>query len=356
MKKHYTIPFFMPHKGCPFTCVFCRQDKITGKERSISPRDIAPTIEDYLKTVPGRGACIEVGFFGGSFTGLDKDMQRRYLQEVRPFLKTKAVRGLRLSTRPDYIDHEILCMLKELGVTRIELGVQSMSDNILKRAKRGHSSVDVKKASKLILKYGFGLGHQLMVGLPASLLRDEIATAKLSIQLGASEVRIYPVIVIKETELARMWKKGRYKPLTEEEAVRRCAKLIRLFESRNVRVIRCGLHPSEGLLSGREIVAGPFHEAFRQKVETHIYLSLFEDLFKDKRSAKAVKNIYYNPVDAAYIIGYERSNAKYIETILKRRVLFSASRSIRPKSVKIKFEDGGTAILKRGGQEDAAAP
>jgi histone acetyltransferase (RNA polymerase elongator complex component) len=231
-----------------------------------------------------------------------------------------------------------------------------MSDNILKRAKRGHSSVDIKKASRLILKYGFGLGHQLMVGLPASMLRDEIAAAKLSIQLGASEVRIYPVIVMKGTELARVWKNGRYRPLTEEEAIKRCAKLIRLFEGRNVRVIRCGLHPSDGLLSGKEIVAGPFHEAFRQKVETHIYLSLFKDLFNRVSGAKAVKNIYYNPVDAAYIIGYERSNAKYIETMLKRRDLFNTSRSVRPKSVKIKFEDGETAVLMRGGQEDVAAP
>ncbi|MDB4349559.1 radical SAM protein [Omnitrophica bacterium] len=348
MKKHYTIPFFIPHKGCPFTCVFCRQDKISGRVEGASPKEIAPTIKSYLKTLPGRNVRIEVAFFGGSFTGLGKEAQRRYLEKVRPFLNNKMIHGLRLSTRPDLIDKDVLRLLKEYGVSRIELGVQSMSDAVLKKAKRGHSASNIAKASNLILEAHFDLGHQLMVGLPGSTLRDELNSAKCSIRMGASEVRIYPVIIIKGTELAEMWKEGAYKPLTEEEAIRRCARLLLLFEKHNVKVIRCGLHPSEGLLSGKDIIAGLFHQAFRQKVETYIYAALFKNFFKDKKDVKDVEAIFYNPRDAACVIGYNRINGDYVEKRLKRRAILKASLSIKPGSVKIKYKNNKTLLLKRG--------
>ncbi|NQT06267.1 MAG: radical SAM protein [Candidatus Omnitrophica bacterium] len=345
MKKHCIIPFFIPHKGCPFACIFCRQDKITGRH-AVSPFDIAPTIKRYLKTIP-RKSCIEVAFFGGSFTGLDKDMQRDYLEKVQPFLRNGRIKGIRLSTRPDFIDQHILNMLKKYGVRRIELGIQSASDKVLETIKRGHSLNDIRRASKLILKNRIALGHQMMVGLPKSTFKDELKTAKESVRMRVSEVRIYPLVVIKDTELARMWRKKRYRPLSEEEAIRRCAKLISIFEKANVRVIRCGLHPSEGLLSGKEMLAGPFHQAFRQKVETYIYTRIFMDFFSKSENLLPVRSIDYNPADAAYIIGYKRKNASYVENAIRQSNIFRESKKIRVKTIKISFKDNKRVLLKR---------
>lgn len=262
--KHFTIPFFIPLKGCPNLCVFCDQSKITGKNAPLH-EEVAPKIEKYLSTMPAEGAHIEVGFFGGSFTGLRVHEIESYLKPVREFIDSGRVKGIRISTRPDLIDEEIIKVLKKNKVICIELGVQSMSEDVLEEAKRGHTSKDTVEASRIILGSGIKLGHQMMVGLPGSTYEDEQYTASRIKELGATEVRIYPVIIIKGTELARSWRKGEYKPLPMDEAVLRSGKLINYFEANGVKVIRCGLHPSEGLTSGDEFLAGPFHPAFGQK-------------------------------------------------------------------------------------------
>jgi histone acetyltransferase (RNA polymerase elongator complex component) len=262
--KHYTIPFFIPLKGCTRKCIFCDQRRITG-ESMPDPADVPGKIRRYLATMPAEGIHVEVGFFGGSFTGLPLNIQEEFLSAVRPFVDGGSVRGIRLSTRPDLIDESIVSFLKGLCVTCIELGVQSMSDEILAAAKRGHTSKDTEKASRQIKEAGLVLGHQMMLGLPRSGFTEEWFTARRIKELGAEQVRIYPVIVIKGTELAEMWRRKEYRPLSEEEAVERAAKLISYFEANDIKVIRCGLHPSEGLLSGEEYLAGPFHPAFGQK-------------------------------------------------------------------------------------------
>jgi histone acetyltransferase (RNA polymerase elongator complex component) len=262
--KHYTIPFFIPHKGCPHKCIFCDQRSITG-ENMPDLSDIPEKIERYLSTMPSRGAHIEVGFFGGTFTGLPLEEQKAFLDPAKMFLDQGRIQGIRLSTRPDLIDEAKVSFLKAHGVTCIELGVQSMSDKVLSAAKRGHTAEDTESASRMILGAGLTLGHQMMLGLPHSGFDEEFYTAKRIRELGASQVRIYPVIVIKGTELADRWSRGEYFPLDEEEAIERSARLIVYLESGKTKVIRCGLHPSEGLISGEEYLAGPFHPAFGQK-------------------------------------------------------------------------------------------
>ena len=264
MKKHYTIPFFIPHKGCPHKCIFCDQKRITGEDMP-DPRDIPKKIEKYLSTMPRSGAHIEVGFFGGSFTGIPQDIQKVFLKSAGYFLEEGRIQGIRLSTRPDLIDEKNVSFLKKQGVTCVELGVQSMSDKVLSASKRGHTAEDTERASRAILNEGLALGHQMMLGLPLSGFDEEFCTAKRISELGASQVRIYPVVVIRGTLLADLWKEGRFSPLEEEEAVDRAARLILFFESSGIKVIRCGLHPSKGLLSGEEYLAGPFHPAFGQK-------------------------------------------------------------------------------------------
>ncbi len=350
MKNHFTIPFFVPHEGCPFTCVFCSQKKISGKPEGARPSDIPAAISRHLATIPA-DSHVEVGFFGGSFTGLSHNRQAAFLKKAAPFLREGVINGIRLSTRPDLIDEERLDLLKKYGVTCIELGVQSMSNKVLAEAKRGHTLRDIEKASGLILHKGFILGHQIMVGLPNSSLQDEVKTAMASIAMRASQVRIYPVVVIKGTELANMWRDGSYAPLDEEEAIRRCARLIPLFERRGVRVIRCGLHPSEGLLSGKDILAGPFHPAFRQKVETTIYRSLFSSHFKKmermKRTPGDLKKILYNPKDTAYVIGYGRANASYVEKLAYKKRIFFGDSSVPLSNIRLIYTDGKPVTLKR---------
>ncbi len=200
MKQHYIIPIFVPHLGCQNDCIFCNQKSISGEQREVSAKEVKEQIEFYLKSFKNKeNAIVEVAFFGGSFTGIPQIKQEELLQTVQEYIKNGQVDSIRVSTRPDYINKEILKLLKKYKVHTIELGVQSSNDYILKRSKRGHTFEDVKKASKLIRKNGFCLGHQMMVGLPESTRLDELNTAKDLAKLKPKIVRIYPVLVIKNT-------------------------------------------------------------------------------------------------------------------------------------------------------------
>lgn len=311
MKTHYTIPFFIIHKGCKHKCVFCDQKSITGQS-SVSPSEVKDKIEKYLGTIP-EGADVEVGFFGGSFTGITRKEQKELLDPVLPFIGKGLIRGIRLSTRPDLIDAEALAFLKDHGVICIELGVQSMSDKVLLRSKRGHTAAQVEEASRLIVSGGFQLGHQIMLGLPESTFADEFYAAKKAKELGAGQVRIYPVLVIANTELAKWWKENKYKPLTEDEAVERSARLISYFTSNGITVLRCGLHPSEELATGGGFLAGPFHTAFRQKAESRIFAWMAERLLEEK-TRKPIK-ISYNPEDDAAFHGFGGGNSALLEKL-----------------------------------------
>ncbi|MBD3378846.1 MAG: radical SAM protein [Candidatus Omnitrophica bacterium] len=258
--KHYTIPFFVPLEGCPNRCIFCDQRKITGEEPP-SPEDVPVKIEKYLATM-SREAHIEAGFFGGSFTGLSMEKMKSFFDPVKKYISSGRIKGIRLSTRPDLVDARTVSFLADNGVVCVELGVQSMSDRVLLKARRGHTASDTEKASRLILDKGMVLGHQMMVGLPGSSFDDELYTAERIKKAGAMQARIYPVVVVKGTELARMYGRGEYEPLSMEEAVERSAELICYFEKNGIKVIRCGLHPSEGLTSGEDLLAGPFHVSF----------------------------------------------------------------------------------------------
>ena len=229
MKKEYIIPIFVPHLGCPNQCTFCNQKKISGQLKKVTAKDVEETIEYYLKNFKDKNKYVEVAFFGGSFTAIDEKEQEELLNAAYKYIKNKKVNSIRISTRPDCINKEILKRLKKYGVQTIELGVQSSNDYILKQCKRGHTFEDVKKASKLIRWYRFTLGHQMMVGLPESTKLDEINTAKALIKLKPKIVRIYPVLVIKDTPLEEEYKNKEYVPLTVEQAVETCKEIVDLF-------------------------------------------------------------------------------------------------------------------------------
>lgn len=301
--KHYNIPIFVPHRGCPFDCVFCNQKHITGVVKDLDDEQIRRIIEEHLKTIPD-GAEKEIAYFGGSFTGIEESVRRRYLQLAYEYVKKGVVSGIRISTRPDYIDKDILEQLKSFGVRDIELGVQSMDREVLKASNRGHMPEDVKKASHLIKQYGFGLGLQMMTGLPKDTPEKSLNTADEIIALKPDCVRIYPTLVIKDTRLEEMYESGEYRPQTLDEAVDLTAKLLEKFKRKNIPVIRVALAVTEEISPGGMYVAGPFHSAFRELCQSRI----FYERIKAAAKKNAVVTVGINPSDISKLIGNKKSN------------------------------------------------
>ena len=312
MKKEYIIPIFVPHLGCPHQCTFCNQKEISGQTKQVTANDVKETIEYYLKNFKDDSKYVEVAFYGGSFTAIDEREQNELLEAANEFIKQGRVNSIRLSTRPDYIDKSILKRLKKYNVKTIELGVQSANDYILANCQRGHTFEDVKKASKLIRLYGFTLGHQMMIGLPESTKLDEINTAKALIKLKPKIVRIYPVLVIKNTPLAKEYEQGEYIPLTVEQAVDRAKDIMQLFNNAKIEVIRIGLQNTEEITDPSEessqVIAGPYHPAFRQLVESGMWYDEIVQKIKKFNIKVMQVTIKANPENINNIIGHKKEN------------------------------------------------
>lgn len=273
--KHYNIPIFINHIGCPNNCVFCSQVKINGKESDTTPFEVLEIIEKHLEYLP-ENATIEVAFFGGTFTGLSMTLQEEFLKVVAPFIKSGRVKGVRVSTRPDCINEEILEQLKKYGVTTIELGVQSLNQKVLDLTERNYKVEVVESSSKLIKDYDFQLGIQVMLGLPGAGKVEDLETAKKVVELKPHIARIYPSLVLSGTEMENMYKRGEYTPYTLEEAVEVGVEVYALFEINGIKIVRVGLQPSEDLREEGVIVAGPFHPAFRDLLEGEIFKRFIE--------------------------------------------------------------------------------
>lgn len=311
--KHAVIPIFIPHKGCPHDCIFCNQKSISGRQEEPSLQSMKDTIEAHLLSI-GEDREIEIGFYGGSFTGIDKDLQLLYLSLASEYVKKGRVRALRLSTRPDYIDDDILTYLKAYHVKVIELGVQSLDPGVLLLSSRGHSSRDVWKAAAMIKDHGFQLGIQTMVGLPDDDFDKDIQTAKEVIRMAPAFVRIYPALVVKNTILEKLTLRGQYVPMTLEEAVHICAVLLKLYREAGIKVIRMGLQATESIHEGGDVVAGPFHPAFRQLVEARLLREDIEEQIhrRDLTGAASIL-IHSGMADISAIAGQGRENMEYFK-------------------------------------------
>jgi histone acetyltransferase (RNA polymerase elongator complex component) len=311
--RHANIPIFIPELACPFRCVFCNQYNISGTAKPPGPQDVIATIESHLKTISPELYNIEVAFFGGSFTGLKLEEQNMYLSLVAPYLEAGKVKGIRISTRPDYISKETLHNLKIKGVVAIELGAQSMNDDVLTRSGRGHTAADVILASEMILKYDFELGLQMMTGLPGDTPEFTLATAHKIIELGARTTRIYPCLVIKDTTLERMFLNGAYSPQSLDEAIDLAAMLCILFEKAGVKILRMGLHPSESFYVGDTLIAGPFHPAFGEMVLTKVWHKKISDHLNHHKieANNIVFEVHPSQLNAA--IGYKAANRLWLE-------------------------------------------
>lgn len=276
LKKHYNIPIFIPEAACPHQCVFCNQRNITGKTAQPSVADVEDTIEKYLNTIP-KNATVEIAFFGGNFTGLPTAQQEQYLQIAQKYLENQSVTSIRCSTRPDYINQEIVELLRRYRVETVELGAQSFDAEVLQKSGRGHSAEDIYRAVEILRENGLTVGLQMMTGLPGDTPEKSRKTAAEIVRLQADNTRIYPCLVITDSALEQLFSEGKYRPQTLEEAVALSAELTLYFEENGVKILRTGLHRSEGFDSGKTLIAGPYHPSFKELVETELWKKAFED-------------------------------------------------------------------------------
>lgn len=295
-----------------------------------------------MKNFKDKNKEVEVAFFGGSFTGIDMEKQRKLLEAANKYIKNKKVKSIRVSTRPDYIDKERLKLLKKYNVKTIELGVQSTNDYILNKCKRGHTFKDVKRASKLIRRYRFILGHQMMVGLPESTKLDELNTGRDLAKLHPKIMRIYPVLVIKNTELEKEYESGVYEPLSVEQAVERCKELCYFFGRKKIKVIRVGLQntdtisdPNKNLSS--EVVAGPYHETFRQLVESAMCYDMIVNKIKNFDVKVKEVEIRTNPQNVNNVVGYKRENIEKLKEFYNVDVKVKQDFNVKNEDIKIRI-------------------
>ncbi len=276
--SHSNISIFIPHVGCPHMCAFCNQRTISGRQDIPRGADVGRICAQALSEVGDPGNT-EIAFFGGSFTAIDKDYMLELLNAAKPFVGGEKFKGIRISTRPDCIDENILDTLQSFGVTAIELGAQSMCNHVLQANERGHTSQDVAAASSLIKSRGFELGLQMMVGLYKSTIEDEIKTWNEIAALGPDTVRIYPVVILEGTKLGQLYKSSEYKPFEFDSAVNLCADFLEDAKRRGIKVIKLGLHASE-VVEGQAL-GGFYHPAFRELCEGRIYQKKIAALLGD---------------------------------------------------------------------------
>lgn len=315
------IPIFIPFLGCPHDCAFCNQVKITNYRDRADEESIKKQIEDYLGYFKDKNSKKEIAFYGGSFTGLPEETMLSYLKIANEYKKKGIIDRIRLSTRPDYINNSILETLKEFHVDTIELGIQSFDQEVLDANERGHLISDSELASRLIKEYGFTLGHQIMPGLYKDNKEKIIKTAIKSAKIGPSIARIYPTLVIKDTKLEELYQAGLYQPLSLEDAVEISAEVLMIYEYKNINVIRIGLQPTENINEGKDVVAGPFHPALRQLVESYIYRLYLEDLI-NKKSLRDEIIIHTEAKEISLIAGNKKSNKKYFYDKYKIKLSF----------------------------------
>lgn len=309
--KRTNISIFIPHAGCPHKCSFCNQTVITSSGELPDGKDIAKILQEQRTNLAKKSICAEIAFFGGSFTAIDRNYMTE-LMETAKFYCNKypdEYVGIRCSTRPDCIDDEILTLLKNYGMTTIELGAQSMDDEVLLKNMRGHCAGDIAAASHLIRDYGFSLGLQMMTGLYGATVETDMQTAIKITELKPDFVRIYPTVILPNTYLGKLFDEGKYSSFSFEETVSLCAEIMDLFEKNNIKIARVGLHASDFL--GQNMQGGVYHPAFREICESRRWLNRINDMIKPLEPGEY--EIMANSRYISRIVGYKRSNMEEFE-------------------------------------------
>lgn len=325
--KPGNLAVFVPHNGCPHQCSFCDQRRITGQGSQPTPEEVFHTVEQAASGGRDLSGC-ELAFFGGSFTAIDRETMVSLLKAGKRAVDAFGLKGIRCSTRPDAIDEARLSLLGDYGVIAIELGAQCMDDEVLARNGRGHTCEDVWRASEMIKACGFTLGLQMMTGLPGSNEEIDTATAKAFTEIHPDTVRIYPTLVLPETQLARWYQAGEYAPQSLCKAVELCSNLLLFFEAAGIPVIRLGLHDTPELKA--RVLAGPYHPAFRQLCESRILLGRILSLLEETGAPKGPEILVaVHPKSISNALGQKRGN---LEQLRQKgyRVRFVQDASVPP--------------------------
>ncbi len=335
-KRHANIPVFVTHMGCPFRCVFCDQGQISGC-RKFNEQEAVRTIEEHLSTIEGTDTVPEIAFFGGSFTGIERGLMTRLLDLAQSYVDSGRVSGIRMSTRPDYIDEDIIRILQGYTVSQVELGIQSMSDEVLKKCKRGHTADMTVRACRLLRENGFSIVGQMMTGLPGATAADEVECAKAICEMGADGSRIYPTVVLKGTELERMYRDGEYVPMSNDEAAERSADVLGVFVSGGVSCLRIGLADISGIRHSDGYIAGPDHPAIGELVKGRLYRKricrLLEELPEDG-SREICISVPQGDISKA--VGHGRCNMEIYASLSKnRKIRFREDPSLAEFTVQI---------------------
>lgn len=334
VRSHANIPVFIPHLGCPNQCVFCDQRAISGV-CEFSEEDVTRQIEEALHTLDGSGKECEIAFFGGSFTGIDRALMIRLLDLAESYVQSGKVLGIRMSTRPDYIDDEIIDIIGGYTLTEVELGVQSMTDRVLASSKRGHTVSDTVLACKKLKTAGIPFVGQMMIGLPASAAEDEIYCAERICELGAVGSRIYPTVVFRRTELKNMSECGNYTPLSTEEAVCRSANALEVFVSHGVKCLRIGLCESEALHSEEKYYAGPSHPAIGELVRGELYFRRIKNALENSEVTAKTITVEVPSGDISAAVGIKKKNRLKLEELTGGKIKFTENNLLEPYSVRI---------------------
>ena len=308
--RPFVIPIFIPHAGCPHRCVFCNQSLITGVKSQISSVQVRQSVKSFLKYKSARRGRVQIAFFGGNFLGIEIDEIKRLLAEAAAFIETSRADSIRFSTRPDTIDRARLDIIKNYPVATVELGVQSMDDAVLAQINRGHSSADTVKAVQRLKEFDYEVGVQLMVGLPGDDPGRSLASARQVAELKPDFIRIYPTVVVEGSPLAKLYKEGRYEPLSLQDAVTQVKELYRLFSRKNIPVIRMGLQASDDLEEGSTILAGPYHPSFGQLVYSEIFLDMAMSAIKSAPPKGSRIGLRVHPRSVSKMSGQKNGNLK----------------------------------------------
>ncbi len=303
--KKTNVSIFVPHAGCPHLCSFCDQKTISGSVKAPDAGEVFELLKEQAPHLEERGLIAEIAFFGGSFTAIERGYMESLLTVAdRAVKKFPVYTGIRCSTRPDRVDERIVGVLKKYGVTAVELGAQSMSDEVLSANDRGHTAEDVRRAARIIGESGIELGLQMMTGLYRDTPENCLYTADEFIKLRPKTVRIYPTVILRNTKLGELFESGEYRSFSFEETVDLCAKLHRKFTENGVRIIRMGLHASPDV--ERDMLGGVYHPALREIVESRIFL---EDLKGQLLGVKKGKHLVYtDPKNISKAVGQNKSN------------------------------------------------
>lgn len=338
--KHINIPIFIPHLGCPNLCIFCNQRYISGKAE-FDVKEVKSKIEDVLTTVSSADTC-EIAFFGGSFTGIDRELMIYLLDLAQGYVNMGKVAGIRMSTRPDYINEEIVKILKKYTITYVELGIQSMNDEVLSYIKRGHTSNDTVNAIQVLNKNKIPFVGQMMVGLPKATVEDEIECAEIICKCGAAGTRIYPTLVFSKTELEILTKSNEYHPLTVEDAVYRSALVLKVFYEHGVPCFRIGLCDSDNLHSEDTYIAGPNEPSIGEMVKSRMYFEIISEIIQNSPISLEGKSIIIECQKGkiSQIIGQKRTNInKLKEKFGINKIKVKENESFKDLEIKIKEEN-----------------